>query len=443
MTRVMASRCAAIWLVMMAAAPQAGWATDDEFYYRVGGGEALTRAPSNRSETIEIGGGVSWNTDLMCGNFDMSVSVQEQLDGLKGSFNKIMGDVIDAATGAVASLPALIIQKANPALYDLLQNGVLQASEEFNVARASCEDMVGVMDDVISGGGWESASRVGYWAGESNSGSELLATRDGANGEGLDAGVTWVAGSKRGGRDQAAVSLIGDTAKAGYNQVLRRDPDSTSSTTSTCADAPICEQWASPQAFSDWLVAVIGERKIRTCEGCDKVATQAGMGLTHQLGIEQTQILADLETLVASGAAPTADELDKVSGGPGLRVTRRVIEAIREEPSEGQAMVINRLANEMALSRTMERAMMARRALLAGMKEPNIANLAIAQEELRPYVAELEQEIENILYELEIREKIATNTMAELIVRERVRNAVPIVESPPGSQFEDGATVEP
>lgn len=43
-----------------------------------------------------------------------------------------MGDVIQGATGAVASLPAMVIQRANPGLYDMLTNGVLQANVSFD-----------------------------------------------------------------------------------------------------------------------------------------------------------------------------------------------------------------------------------------------------------------------------------------------------------------------
>ncbi len=36
--------------------------------------------------------------------------------------------MISSATGAVASLPAMVIQRANPGLYELLTNGTLQAN---------------------------------------------------------------------------------------------------------------------------------------------------------------------------------------------------------------------------------------------------------------------------------------------------------------------------
>ena len=418
-------------------------AVDDEFYYRLGGGEPVTRSASNRDTTLELGGAVVWNTDLMCGNFDMSLSVDEQLKGLKGSFSNLMSSVISAATGAVASLPALIIQKVNPALYDLLQNGVLQASEEFHLAQVSCEDIVGIMDDVITHSGWENVAKGGYWAGESASGAELLSTRTSADIEGINAGVIWVEGATKGGRGQPPIELVGDTVKAGYNQLLKRNPANTTSMVSSCADAPICEQWPNPQAMATWVIDVVGEQKIRTCEGCDKISAKPGMGLTHQMAIEQDQIAADLAALVLSGSAPTLAQLEAVSGGPGMLVSRRVVEALREENPHEQDVLINRLAAEMALSRTMERAMIARRALISGMKEPNIANLQIAQDDLAPYIADLEKDIENILFEIEVRDRVASNTAVQLLMRDKVRGAVPIVESPPAGNFEDGASVNP
>ena len=430
-------------LVCLLATPATVNAVDDEFYYILGGGEPVTRAASNRSATLVLGGAIEWNTDLMCGNFDMSLSVEEQLRGIKGSFSNLMDSVISAATGAVASLPALVLQKVNPALYDLLQNGILQASEEFHLAQTSCEEIVGVMDDVISNNSWESVSKGGYWSGQSTAGAEILTTRTTADTDGIDAGVVWVEGAMRGGRGQPPIEIVESTAMAGYNQLLRRNPANTTSMATTCADAPICEQWDNPQAFADWLIDVVGEKKIRTCEGCDKIDTKAGMGLPHQLDIEADQIETDLLALVASGSAPTAAELEDVSGGPGMLVSRRVVEALREENDHERDILISRLAGEMALSRTMERAMIARRALLSGMKEPNIANLTIAQDELKPFLSDLEQEIENLLFEMQVRDRVASNTAAQLLMRNRVRSRVPIAETPPPGNLEDGASVDP
>lgn len=50
----------------------------------------------------------------MCGNFDISTTVKNQLNGLTDGFRNLMSNVISSATGAVASLPAMVIQRANP-----------------------------------------------------------------------------------------------------------------------------------------------------------------------------------------------------------------------------------------------------------------------------------------------------------------------------------------
>src|SRR3546814_8321795 len=55
------------------------------------------------------------SSDLM----NISTTIQNQLNGLTNGFQNIMSSVIQNATSAVASLPALIIQRADPGLYNL------------------------------------------------------------------------------------------------------------------------------------------------------------------------------------------------------------------------------------------------------------------------------------------------------------------------------------
>jgi integrating conjugative element protein (TIGR03755 family) len=415
-------------------------ALDDELYYQLGGGEPITRPPSNRSSTLKLGIGAQWSADLMCGNFDMSLSVSEQLNGVKGAFSDLMGNVINSATGAVASLPALVIQKINPALYDLLQNGVLQASKEFQIAKTSCEEVVQAMDSYSQGNGWGAIAKSGYWVQQSqDSANEILEVKGASGGAGLDAGVTWSGGQLRGGKNQAAIEVIGDTVKAGYNTLLNRAPSTTTPMGVTCAGAGLCDVWDSPQDQADWVIDVLGEQAVRTCVGCDKIETKAGMGLAKKIEEEQEQIETDLIDLVASNAPPTAAELDAVSGGPGLAMSRRVVEAIQEENAQEQGALVLRIAGEMALNRTMERALMARRSLLAGMKEPNIANVGIAQDTLEKAVDELNTEISNLLFEMEVRNSIATNTAAVLLRRNLMRKKVPVGENQAPRSFDDGA----
>lgn len=115
-------------------------AVNDSLFYTIGGGMVISQPPSSNNMQ-KIGMGINWNSDLMCGNFDIDTTVKNQLNGITSGFQDMMGSVISGATGAVASLPAMIIQRANPGLYELLTNGVLQANASFDKARLNCQNM--------------------------------------------------------------------------------------------------------------------------------------------------------------------------------------------------------------------------------------------------------------------------------------------------------------
>ena len=63
-----------------------------------------------------IGVGVGWNSNLICGDMSIQTTLRNQLNlASPTAFRQIMSNVIQSATSAVASLPALIIQRADPA----------------------------------------------------------------------------------------------------------------------------------------------------------------------------------------------------------------------------------------------------------------------------------------------------------------------------------------
>ena len=117
-----------------------GTALYDKVFYQIGGGSAIMPAPS-RKRPHELTLGIGWNANLMCGNFDIKTTVKNQLNGITEGFKDLMGNIIQSATGAVASMPAMIIQRANPQLYDLLTNGVLQGRLDFDNLKTSCEEL--------------------------------------------------------------------------------------------------------------------------------------------------------------------------------------------------------------------------------------------------------------------------------------------------------------
>lgn len=84
----------------------------DDVLYSIGGGRAVSM--SGAANMHSIGVGVGWNSNLICGDMSITTTLQNQLNGITNGFQAIMSSVIQNATAAVASLPALIIQRADP-----------------------------------------------------------------------------------------------------------------------------------------------------------------------------------------------------------------------------------------------------------------------------------------------------------------------------------------
>ncbi len=117
--------------------------------YSIGGGRAVSMSHAGNMQSLGVG--IGWNSNLICGNMSLNTTLKNQLNGLTTGFQSIMSNVIQSATRAVASLPALIIQRADPALYNLLTNGILQARLDFDRSKLTCRAMAKDMADIAGG----------------------------------------------------------------------------------------------------------------------------------------------------------------------------------------------------------------------------------------------------------------------------------------------------
>ena len=390
----------------------------DDVMYSIGGGSAVSmgRAAGMRS----IGVGVGWNSNLICGDMSIQTTLRNQLNGITNGFQQIMGNVIQSATSAVASLPALIIQRADPGLYNLLTNGVLQARLDFDRSKLTCRAMAEKMADTAGGQlGWSQmaegmALRDAVASTDAVSAIEQAETRRGND------GVPWVGGSNAGGAGQPAVRVVGDVTRAGYNLVNGRGVTDTSSISAASCASLSCQTWTSPQQAIEWATRVLGEQVQRTCDSCTKTETVPGVGLTPLI---QEEYEAKLETLQAliSGTRNTTFENLRTAGSSSLPITRGVIEALRDEPD--QDLLARRLASEVALSSVLEKALLLQRTLLTGKKEPNVAANQLAVEAVNHESNTLDQEVRNLKTELELRRELANNSPMAIIQRHGTRAA--------------------
>ena len=391
----------------------------DDVLYSIGGGRAVSMGGAGNMQSIGVG--VGWNSNLICGDMSITTTLQNQLNGITNGFQTIMSNVIQNATSAVASLPALIIQRADPGLYNLLTNGILQARMDFDRSKMTCRAIANRMADMAGGqAGWDQLAE-GMALRDAVSSTDAVSAIEQAESNKGNNGVPWVGGGNAGGSGQSSIKVVGDVTRAGYNLLNGRSVTDTSSIArSACGNRLTCQTWSSPGAAAAFANRVLGEREQRTCENCTKTQTTPGVGLTPMIQEEYETKLQALQELVTGARPTTLANLD-AAGSSSLPITRGVIEALRDEPD--QDVLGRRLASEAALSSVLEKALLLQRTLLTGKKEPNVAANELAVRAVDQENSALEQEINNLKTELELRRTLAGNSAMAIIQRHSTRAA--------------------
>ncbi|WP_416380165.1 MULTISPECIES: integrating conjugative element protein [unclassified Gilliamella] len=396
-----------------------GAVIDDYVFYNIGGGRAVSMSKHNNMQSIKIGAG--WNSNLICGDMNLETTLQNQLNGVTNGFQQIMGNVINNATSAVASLPAMILQRADPALYNLLTNGILQARLDYDRSKLTCRAMTEKMADMAGGSyGWGQLAQGTALSSAVSQNKDAVDAIDKTEADKGNNGVPWVGGSNAGGNGQNPIKVVSDVTKSGYNLLNGRTvTDNNSTNKSQCGNNLVCQTWSSPEKASAFAVRILGEQVHQTCEGCTKTQTTAGVGLTPLIQETYEEKLKNIQELVSGSQTMTFENLQN-AGSQSLPITRGVIEALRDEPDLD--MMTTRLASEVALSSVMEQALLLQRVMITGSKEPNVASNDLAQSALARENSILEQEINNLNAELDLRQKLANNAAKTILDRHQIRS---------------------
>ncbi|WP_406812384.1 integrating conjugative element protein [Histophilus somni] len=393
----------------------------DQIYYQIGGGSGYMTPPTRAKSLKAIEFGIGWKANLMCGNFDIKTTVKNQLNGITEGFKDLMSNVIESAKGAVASLPAMVIQRANPQLYDILTNGVYQGRLDFNRLKTSCEAMSKQLADYTLNGRWaKSADLENYKSIVASEPDAQKAQKKSEDNKGKN-GKEWIGGKRRGGEKQEQIKLIEDVSQAGYNLLHNRNALDKKPLLGPSCTGATCQIFDSPQKLSDFLTRTIGEQSISTCiEDCGpKTSSKAGVGLAPAIEEENLRTVEKLEQ-VLNMDTPSKEILAELSSNT-IPVTRGLIEALREDPDV--ELLSQRLGAEIATAKVMEKMLLARRAILAGMREPYVAADKNAQEELEKALNKIDLEISQVKLEMDMQKMLTSNTAAVVIQNKLNREA--------------------
>ncbi|MDY6980335.1 MAG: integrating conjugative element protein [Pseudomonadota bacterium] len=392
---------------------------DSLWYYEIGGAEPVS-APANPSVvSVTLGGSAQLGLGYSCGKFDPVAAVTNTLNDIGAGVDNMVNAMTAAASAAIASLPALILQRANPGLYDMFQNALLQAEETMQLATKSCEQMEAEIAqgknpyaDLITlskGNDWKLQMGIG--------GNDAVTAKDAVETSNGDNGVPWI-GGQAGGSGLPVLEFTGDIVKAGYNINMNR-PVTAAAPVPPASATRLSEVWATPADARDWVVDVVGENIVTTCDTCRKDSIP-GTGLLPKLYQESSAVTVEIQNLVSGATPPTLANLENITA-PGVAISRQVIEAIREMPASEQSLIMGRLVSEISTARTVEKALFARRLLLTGRQVPEVYATEVAREHADTSIAELDKEIENLLFETRVRKEVVSDTVSMLLQRAAAR----------------------
>ena len=402
------------------AAPLAN-SDNSPFYYQIGGARSISLPANAYVKTSPLSASAEIGLGYSCGKFDPTLGLSNILNELSSTGNNLINGAIGAVTSAIGSLPALIMQRIDPGLYDLYQNALIRAEATLALANKTCEQY----EQQIHNGEnpyeeWTKLSKVIDWklqmgtGGYGSSKTDVVQAKKKVETNNGKKGAPWVGGKRAGGQGQAPIKMTSDVVKAGYNLTLNRAADDSTKPKPPVGkpQSRLTEIWKTPGDASQWAVDVLGDVYIQTQDN-HPTKTVPGHGLLLKISSKTDDNEKALIDLVTGKKDPTIENLGEVSSDAAL-INRDVIEAIQALGPSEQAIAVSKLASESAMANTLEKALTIRRLLLTGVKEPNI-KVSPANKQIQATVAELEREIDDVLFERRIHKELASETAQTIL----------------------------
>jgi integrating conjugative element protein (TIGR03755 family) len=406
----------------------------DRFYYQIGGASDFSPPAAYYAAPIDLSVQANMGLGHQCGLYNPALSLSNTLNDLQDSVNNLTEAVIANATGSLAEMPMYFLALANPTLYNLLNNSLINAHTLIDASVKSCQ---ATRDQIAQGKNpyedWATLSIGDSWKQHlsltATGNEDINAANHTITQYAGDDGVVWVQGKTfsdgslhAAGKNQPPVHVIADTTKAGYNILLNRDFNSDQPAP---PNSDLASQFPTPHDAVIWITGVLGDQNITTCTDSSCKAGQgtvAGRGLLPWMTVCTTQNNNDcvdtlnqrLQNLVAGSITLSKENLLAVSAD-NLVISPRVIRTIQGMALSQQGIVIHKIAQEVAMQRIMEKALMARDILQAGRQAPAIAINRPAQFILQDKLTTLDNELRSLSFDAQVRKQMMSDTLLNMM----------------------------
>lgn len=392
---------------------------ESRIYYKMGGARPVSTPPSQSAE-ITLGGSAVISPGYSCGNFDPSSTLQNFFNNIQQQLEGVGNMMQQAATSAVAALPMMLVQRNSPGVYEVLQSNVLRMEEKWRFSAMSCQEM----ERRIAQGQNPYKKYLEFAQGEAlqeeamsnpdaTTAMENVESGGGDNGFYMpvpDKGVV-----KVGGLDQDPIKPLTYTAVVGYNLIMGTDITNTSEPSELLTEyesqGTLADHFPDPLALAEWLVMVLGEEDIYTTNSpASEPQTTSALGLmvvSYRASDRIRSILYDVKR--EKNREEKVKILRESSNHRALDVTPELLSQIEEFGPGVEGMFLRNLAGELAIKSTIEKAELARRALIVGLSEPNIANIGPVQDEVSKKLSILSKEMEQLIFEYRIKKELVND----------------------------------
>jgi integrating conjugative element protein (TIGR03755 family) len=347
--------------------------------------------PATYARSLAIDANFSAGFGYACGKFNAFDNVEAMINQTMEKFKQLPQMFVMAVQGAIASLPAYLLNKINPSLYNVVTKNLDEAFRLFEVNFKDCQQIereIALGQNpyhhlVMAGIGDRLRVEMGF--GEGTIDERMKAVRE----NGPSNGIVMSDGRRYGGEGQEPIAATQNVATAGINLLTGRSAsDDRAFEASLHEPHPITQVFDSPQALVAFLTEIYGAQAFMLTETGPTQSTP-GVGYPQQYVAMRDDAIEHLQNVVRREIEREAFEAQS-----GMTVAPAALEEIRRLPPYSQSIAIDDRARQHALEQLTLKLDFALQALKTGLKEPNLAQ-SEAYEVIEREINQLMMEIQD------------------------------------------------
>lgn len=305
-----------------------------------------------------------------CGQFDPFDSVEQMIQSAIEKFKRLPQMFVQAAQAAVAGLPAYILNKINPSLYNVVTK---QLDEAFKLFEINFKDCQTIEREIALGqnpyqslvmAGIGDRMRVEMGFGEGTIDDRMMQVRT----EGPSNGIVMSEGKRYGGEGQEPIEATKNVLTAGINLLTDRGVGNTRAFGESLHEKhPITVLFESPEDLVEFITDIYGSRAYQlTKEG--PASSKPGYGYERKYVEIRDDTIEQLQKYVKREIDRKTFEKDT-----GFLVPPATIEEMRQLPPYSLSIAIDDQARTFAVDRLKLKLDYALQSVKTGLGEPNLA----------------------------------------------------------------------